>query len=83
MSSDQLVRRMLCSRAKVPAHKLTGGYIGDVNHGQLAQAALFPTGKADKALLGMHGEVRLGTVGVEGAKGRVVALAVWLGVLLA
>lgn len=39
MSADQLVKRMLCSRARVASHKLTGGYIGEVNHGQLADAA--------------------------------------------
>ncbi len=39
MSSGQLVRRMLCTRARVPSHKLTGGYIGDVNHAHLVQAA--------------------------------------------
>jgi len=39
MSSDQLVKRMLCSHARVPSHKLTGGYISGVKHGQLAQAA--------------------------------------------
>jgi len=39
MSSDQLVRRMLCSQAKVPSHKLSGGYIGEVNHAHLAHAA--------------------------------------------
>jgi len=39
MSAEQLVRRMLCSNARVPASKLTGGYIGEVNHGELVQAA--------------------------------------------
>ncbi|MBN1269270.1 MAG: replicative DNA helicase [Kiritimatiellae bacterium] len=39
MSADQLVRRMLCCRARVPSHKLTGGYINKVNHGELVQAA--------------------------------------------
>ncbi|HIE11430.1 MAG TPA: replicative DNA helicase [Kiritimatiellae bacterium] len=39
MSADQLVRRMLCSQAKVPSHKLTGGYIGEINHAHLAHAA--------------------------------------------
>jgi replicative DNA helicase len=39
MSGMQLVRRMLCSHARVPSHKLQKGYIGDVNHGDLTQAA--------------------------------------------
>lgn len=39
MSNDQLVKRMLCSRAGVPSHKLTGGYINQVSHANLTQAA--------------------------------------------
>ena len=39
MSSDQLVRRMLCSRARVPSHKLSRGYIGEINHAELVKAA--------------------------------------------
>ncbi len=39
MTGDQLVKRMLCSHAEVASHKLTGGYIGDVPHQNLVQAA--------------------------------------------
>lgn len=39
MSSEQLVRRMICCHARVPSHKLSGGYINEVNHGHLTQAA--------------------------------------------
>jgi replicative DNA helicase len=39
MASEQLVRRMLCCHARVPSHKLSGGYIGDVPHADLTQAA--------------------------------------------
>ncbi|NCC51605.1 MAG: replicative DNA helicase [Spartobacteria bacterium] len=39
MSGEQLVRRMLCSHARVPSHKLSKGYIGDLNHRDLANAA--------------------------------------------
>jgi replicative DNA helicase len=39
MSSVQLVRRMLCCHARVGSNKLTGGYIGDVPHADLTQAA--------------------------------------------
>jgi replicative DNA helicase len=39
MSAGQLVFRMLCSHARVPSHKLTKGYIGDVNHTDLISAA--------------------------------------------
>ncbi len=39
MSSEQLVRRMICCRARVSSHKLSGGYITQVNHGHLMQAA--------------------------------------------
>jgi len=39
MSKEQLVRRMLCSRAEVPSHKLTGGYLSAELHGRLMQAA--------------------------------------------
>lgn len=40
MSSEQLVRRMICSRARVSAHKLAGGgYISAAHHGHLMNAA--------------------------------------------
>lgn len=39
MSREQLVRRMICSRARVSAHKLSGGYISQTSHGDLIQAA--------------------------------------------
>jgi len=39
MSRESLVKRLLCSRARVPAGKLFGGYISNEHHGQLVQAA--------------------------------------------
>jgi replicative DNA helicase len=39
MSSDQLVRRMICAHAKVPSHKLSGGYINTVSHASLTHSA--------------------------------------------
>jgi replicative DNA helicase len=39
MSKEQLVRRMICSHARVPSHKLQGGYISKEFHGQLISAA--------------------------------------------
>ena len=39
MSKEQLVRRMICSHARVPSHKLQGGYISREFHGQLIAAA--------------------------------------------
>ena len=39
MSSEQLVRRMICCRARVSSHQLSGGFITKVNHGHLMQAA--------------------------------------------
>ena len=39
MSRESLVKRMLCSRATVPSHKLSGGYISAEHHSQLVQAA--------------------------------------------
>jgi len=39
MSGESLVRRMLCSHARVPSHKLSQGYIGEINHRDLANAA--------------------------------------------
>lgn len=39
MSKEQLVRRMLCCRAEVPSHKLTGGYLSQDMHGKLMTAA--------------------------------------------
>lgn len=39
MSREQLVRRMICSHARVPSHKLQGGYISQTFHGQLISAA--------------------------------------------
>ena len=39
MSKEQLVRRMICSNAEVPSHKLTGGYLSKDLHGRLTQAA--------------------------------------------
>lgn len=39
MSTDQLARRMLCSRAGVSASRLTGSYLNASNHGSLVQAA--------------------------------------------
>ena len=39
MSSEQLVRRMLCSHAEVESHKLSGGYVSAEIHGLLVQAA--------------------------------------------
>lgn len=39
MSTDQLARRMLCSRANVSASRLAGSYLNAANHGALVQAA--------------------------------------------
>ncbi len=39
MSREQLVRRMICCRARVSSHRLSGGYVSQVNHGHLMQAA--------------------------------------------
>ena len=39
MSRESLVRRMLCSRAGVPSHKLAGGYISGELHQRLMHAA--------------------------------------------
>jgi replicative DNA helicase len=39
MSREQLVKRMLCSRAGVASHKLSGGYISHESHGKLVSAA--------------------------------------------
>ncbi len=39
MSAEQLVRRMICCRARVSSHKLSRGFITQVNHGHLMQAA--------------------------------------------
>ncbi len=39
MSREQLVRRMICCRARVSSHKLSGGFVSQVNHGHLMQAA--------------------------------------------
>ena len=39
MSSEQLVRRMICCRARVSSHKLSSGFITQVSHGHLMQAA--------------------------------------------
>jgi replicative DNA helicase len=39
MSRESLVKRMLCSRAGVPSHKLSGGYISAEHHSRLVQAA--------------------------------------------
>jgi len=39
MSREELVLRMLCARAKVSSHKISGGYISEVNHRDLVQAA--------------------------------------------
>lgn len=39
MSTDQLARRMLCSRANVSASRLTGSYLNNANHSALVQAA--------------------------------------------
>lgn len=39
MSREQLVRRMICCRARVSAHKLSSGFVSQVNHGHLMQAA--------------------------------------------
>lgn len=39
MSKEQLVRRMICSRAGVSSHKLAGGYISREAHGSLIAAA--------------------------------------------
>ncbi len=39
MSRESLVKRMLCSRAGVPSHKLSGGYISNEHHSQLVQSA--------------------------------------------
>jgi len=39
MSAEQLVRRMICSRARVSAHKLSRGYVSKEQHGSLVQAA--------------------------------------------
>jgi replicative DNA helicase len=39
MSREQLVRRMICCRARVSSHTLSTGYVSAVNHGHLMQAA--------------------------------------------
>ncbi len=39
MSAEQLVRRMICCRARVSSHTLSKGFITQVNHGHLMQAA--------------------------------------------
>jgi replicative DNA helicase len=39
MTADQLVKRMLCSHARVPSQKLTGGYINNTHHQDLVNAA--------------------------------------------
>ena len=39
MSKEQLVRRMICSHAKVPAHKLSSGMLFAEHHGHLMNAA--------------------------------------------
>lgn len=39
MSKEQLVRRMICSRAGVSSSKLRGGFISKEHHGLLTQAA--------------------------------------------
>ena len=38
MSSEQLVRRMICCRARVSAHKLSDGFVSKELHGQLVAA---------------------------------------------
>ncbi|MBP7829944.1 MAG: replicative DNA helicase [Kiritimatiellae bacterium] len=39
MSREQLARRMICSHADVPGHKLAGGYLSTEHHGRLMNAA--------------------------------------------
>lgn len=39
MSTDQLARRMLCSRANVSASRLTGSFLTNANHSSLVSAA--------------------------------------------
>jgi replicative DNA helicase len=39
MSCDDLVTRMMCSRAQVSAHKIAGGYVSDVDWRKLVNAA--------------------------------------------
>lgn len=39
MSAEQLVRRMICCRARVSSHQMSKGFISQVNHGHLIQAA--------------------------------------------
>lgn len=39
MSSEQLVKRMICCRARVSGHKLAGGYVNAESHRQLMSAA--------------------------------------------
>ena len=39
MSNKQLVRRMICCRARVSSHKVSGGYISPEYHGKLMRAA--------------------------------------------
>ena len=39
MSREQLVRRMICCRARVSSHRLSTGFVSQVNHGHLMQAA--------------------------------------------
>jgi replicative DNA helicase len=39
MSGEQLVRRMICCSARIPSHKLAGGYISKDNHTALVNAA--------------------------------------------
>lgn len=39
MSGEQLVRRMICCCARIPSHKLAGGYISKDNHTALIHSA--------------------------------------------
>lgn len=39
MSKEELVMRMLCTHARVSSFKISGGYISEVNHSELVQAA--------------------------------------------
>jgi replicative DNA helicase len=39
MSCSDLVKRMICCRAEVSAHRIDGGFVSEVNHRKLIQAA--------------------------------------------
>ncbi|MBN1671278.1 MAG: replicative DNA helicase [Kiritimatiellae bacterium] len=39
MSREEIVMRMLCSHARVSSFKISGGFISEINHAELVQAA--------------------------------------------